>query len=203
MKRFTPNRRFLPRFLPFALLLAGSAWPASAGAQPVVEVKGGVVFPDSARTVLLEIMKEAGVRGARVTSTHRSVASQVRAMYGYVRRHGAAQAHQLYGSEGDAVIAVYARHRSAPRDEVLTLMEAELERQLPSAFANERLMHLNPCYFVFDVAMSSVPAALQDAFSRAAAQNPHVHRFLGKDQGEREAFHIEVPRSGDCSIGTW
>lgn len=123
-------------------------------------------------------------------------------MYGYVRRHGLAQSHELYGPEGDAVLDVYQQHRNAPRGEVLTLMEAELERQLPSAFANKRLMHLNPCYFVFDVAMSSIPAGKQEAFSRSAEENPHVHRFLGKDQAEREAFHIEIPRSDECTAGT-
>lgn len=189
----------LVRALPICLLLSGVCLPAMLRAQPRIEVERGVILPDSARAVLFEIMERAGVHSARVTSAGRSVSGQVRAMYGYIQRHGVAQAHDLYGPEGDAVIDMYQQHRRESRGEILASMKAELERQLPAAFANKRLMHLNPCYYVFDISMRSIPTSKQAAFSRAAADHERVHRFLGKDEAEREAFHIEIQRPGECS----
>ena len=188
----------MPRFL-FLLLLTHAAL-AAARAQPAIHVASGVTLPDSARVVLTEILEAAGVPSARVTSAYRAPAEQVRVMDGYIRRNGAAQARALYGPEGDAVVAVWERYRSAPEPQRLIEMEAELRRQLPSAFANKRLMHLNPCYFTFDVSMRSVPATRHAAFIAAAERHPGVHRFLGPGQGEREAFHIEVPRPAPCTI---
>jgi hypothetical protein len=121
-------------------------------------------------------------------------------MYGYIQRHGAAGAKQLYGPEGDAVVDVYERNRTRPREEVLAAMLDELRRQLPSALANNRLMHLHPCFYTFDVSMWSIPEARRDDFIRAAQEHPGVHRFLGPEQGEREAFHIEVSRPGECPV---
>lgn len=191
------------RFIPcvFVLTVIFFALPGMAVstvlAQPVPRIEG-VALPDSARIVLAEIMREAGVASARVTSTYRAPEDQVRIMHGYVQRHGIARTKQLYGPEGDAVIDAYERNRNKANGEVLAAMLDELHRQLPIAFANKRLMHLHPCYYTFDVSMRSIPAARHDAFIQAAERHPDVHRFLGPGQGEREAFHIEIARPGEC-----
>lgn len=165
----------------------------TAAVETEPEIRGRVL-PEPAARVLQEIMATTGVASVRVTSTERTPREQAQAMYGFIRRHGAQAAYQLYGPEGDAVIRRYEACRTPREEACLEAMGAEVRRQLPKAHAGGRLMHTNPTHFVFDVAIRSVAPARRAAFERAARRHPRIARFLGPRDGEKGAFHIEIPK---------
>jgi hypothetical protein len=74
-------------------------------------------------------------------------------------------------------------------------MKAVLERVLPEAHAQGRLMHTAPTHYVFDVASRSIPPSRRAAFLAAAAEHPRVSRVLGPADGELDVVHIEIPRA--------
>ena len=175
-----------------ALLMLGAhaAFAAGLYGQPVTI--RGVALPSPARSVLGEIMRTSGVSGVRVTSTYRTPTHQVRVMGGFIRRHGLAAAYRLYGPEGDAVIAQFETHGNRSRAGRRQAMLEELLRVLPAAHKNGRLMHTQETHYVFDVAVRSLPADRRVAFARAARKHSCVLRFLGFEEGEKGAFHLEV-----------
>ena len=86
-----------------------------------------------------------------------------------------------YFSENDSLI-------------VIDQMDEETVRQLPIAHANNRLMHTNSTHYVLDAAISSIPEGKRQDFIAFAKNYPRVSRFLGPEEGEKEALHFEVPK---------
>ena len=155
----------------------------------------GDEIPLPAQKVLREIMYDTGITDARITSTFRTPPHQVRAMAGFIHRHGVPAAYRLYGPEGDSIIASYAEHAHVSREQRRQAMLDVLLRVLPRAHANGRLMHTQDTHFVFDVAVRSIPKDKHEAFARSARVHPCVLRFLGFEEGEKGAFHLEVSES--------
>lgn len=154
----------------------------------------GVELPSDAQSMLREVMEMAGVESVVVTRTRSSPADQVRVMYNFIRRYGADAAYRMYGSEGDAVVAAY-ESESGNAEAKRAAMLAELERQLPNAREHGRLMHVNDQYVVFDLSLSRfAPADSVDAFIRIAREHPLTRRVLGRDEGEKEAIHVELTK---------
>ena len=180
--------------MPYRMLLLLFATAAASWAPGDVEIRGEPLAEPAAR-VLTEIMEESGVSALRVTSTSRTPAEQASVMYGYIVRHGADAAYRLYGAEGDAVIAVYEAEQRHGRGPCVEAMREEVLAQLPRAHANGRLMHTKPTHYVFDVAIVSVDRERRAAFVAAARRHRHVSRFLGPVDGEKEAYHLEIPKA--------
>ena len=162
-----------------------------AGPEP--EIKGEEL-PVAAAAILEEVMIASGVSSVRVTSTSRTPHMQARAMHGFVQRHGMKAARRLYGPEGDAVLAVYEQHHGEEEELCIRAMHEEVERQLPRAHDHNRLMHTKPTHYVFDVAIRSIAPARRADFNEAARRHPRISRFLGPAEGEKGAFHLEIPR---------
>lgn len=166
------------------------ALPLGVSAQSI----SGTTLPESARTALAEIMQEAGVTSVVVTRTKSSSSDQVRVMHNFIRRYGVESAKRMYGAEGDAVVAVY-EASPANADSQKVAMLAELIRQLPAAQANGRLMHLSSDYTVFDLSLSRfVPQDSVETFVDLARKHTKTRRVLGRDEGEKEAIHIEFTK---------
>lgn len=162
----------------------------------------GLDIPQKAKDILLNIMQESGVTEVTVTSTSRTPSEQVSIMYNYIKTYGAAKTKILYGPEGDSVTGVYIREQKTGRTEteIKAAMLEELNKQLPNAIANNRLMHVNrgDRFIVFDISISKLkPAGLLNAFQQAAktmAANGIVFRFLGTEIGEQNALHFEIEK---------
>ncbi len=152
----------------------------------------GSALPDSARIVLLEIMRDANVKSVVVTRTRSTPADQVRVMYNFIQRYGVESAKRMYGAEGDAVVDVYSRSDLSEATRKSAML-SELNRQLPRAQRNGRLMHLSSQYVVFDLSLRRfLPRENVDAFVDAARKHGSTKRVLGKDEGEKEAIHVEL-----------
>jgi len=158
----------------------------------------GRAVPERVRTVLLDILKQAAIDGARVTSTTRTAAEQAKVMFDFVNRNGLEAALELYGPHGDAIIKVcaasYKQHGKCT-DPILPKMLDETRRQLELlAKQGERrteLMHTSDTHFTIDIA----PESISDppAFEAAVAADRRVSRFL-KPPLDRNSYHLEIPR---------
>ena len=161
----------------------------------------GKPLPAKAGRVLCEILHQAGLASAKVTSTTRSFEEQARVMVDYYLRHGAESTRTLYGSgPGGKAIAHYEAARGRlPPDALIEQMAALMREAIAkerAAGAQRHLMHTSETHCVFDVAPSSISAP--EAFVRAACEHPEVSRFLhpGSDPPD-PVFHIEVPHDGE------
>lgn len=183
----------------FALiaLFAGTASAATctykAGAPQTVAA--------ASMKVLDALMATAKVTACSITSTTRSPADQVRVMYDYIVAHSPKEARDLYGPEGDEVVDAYDAAKAASKDAagIRAAMAMRLEKVLPAAVANRRLMHVErPGYDVLDIGISSIApsdaVASLSAAAKAAEQNGSLHRFLGTDSNEKDALHFEFVR---------
>jgi len=162
----------------------------------------GIELPDSAKAILLSIMQESGVEEVIVTSTNRTVEAQVTAMIELINKSVDGAKH-LYGKEGKAVIDIYVKEKQANKttDEIKQEMIKELKKQLPSAIANNHLMHVGRelQFIVFDISISKLkPATKINNFQSAANKNVSegkIFRFLGTNSGEKDALHFEMKKS--------
>jgi hypothetical protein len=153
--------------------------------EPVLE---GVPLPEPAARILKDILKAAGIAGARVTSAHRAPAEQARVMYENCVSKGAAYNEALYCTAGDRVVEVFAANQDQPRDRVIQLMTEKILEIGPEKIS----MHMSDTHYTFDVAPSSIPVAKHAAFAAAVVGNKAVSKLI---QPPRDpAFHIEIPK---------
>jgi len=159
----------------------------------------GREVPAQARSVLLDILKQAGLESARVTSTTRTGAEQAKVMFDFVNKNGFDAALELYGPHGDAIIKVCtASHKQHGKcvDQVLPQMVDETRRQLEllqKQGANRtELMHTSDTHFTIDIDPESI--ANRPGFEAAVAAERRVSRFL-KPPLDRNSYHLEIPRS--------
>ena len=117
----------------------------------------GLQIPQKAKDILLIVMKESGVNEVTVTSTSRTPARQVSIMYNYIKTYAIANTKRLYGPERDSVADVFAFEKKAGKNEteIKKAMLEELQKQLPNAIANNRLMHVGreEKFIVFDISI--------------------------------------------------
>ncbi|KAA3614592.1 MAG: hypothetical protein DWQ05_14950 [Calditrichaeota bacterium] len=154
----------------------------------------GKALPQIAHNVLREILISSKTPSAKVSSISRTPAHQARVMYEYVKRHGAQAGYKLYGPEGDAIIKVFEKAGDRDRQTIIDLMLKETLVQLPIAHANNRLMHTNSTHYVFDISFRSIPQVNRPTLLAAAKAHPRVFRILGPDEGEKDAFHLEIAK---------
>lgn len=191
--RVTPVGSNLRRWSALAALMT---WVGTAFADEP-ELSGRPV-PERARSVLLDILKKAGVHSARVTSTTRTAAEQAKVMFDFVNRNGIEAALELYGPHGDAIIKVcgasYKRHSKCTAP-ILPKMVDETRRQLEllakQGDRRTELMHTSDTHFTIDIAPESISD--RPAFEAAVAAERRVSRFL-KPPLDRNSYHLEIPR---------
>ena len=148
----------------------------------------GLPLPEPAASVLVDILRVAGVARATVTSAHRTPAEQARVMYENCVLKGAAYNRALYCAAGDQVVDVFEAHRGQPRDTVIQLMTEKILEIGPDSVSR----HLSDTHYTFDVAPSSIPAEKHAAFVAAVLGNKSVSKLIQPPQDP--AFHLEIPK---------
>lgn len=152
-----------------------------------------------AKIILKEIMQKAGVKSLTISSTNRLASNQVKTMYHYIKKNGVQEQYKLYGPEGDAVIQKYEEGLKLNKNEIEIhkMMLDELNKQLPSAIKNNRLMHVGreKEYIVIDVDENSInPNIKKNEFEKMLRESGKCFRVLGQVQGEKNCIHIEIAR---------
>jgi hypothetical protein len=178
-----------------ALAAVVTSFGIALAAEPELS---GRALPERARVVLLEILKKAGLEGARVTSTTRTAAEQAKVMFDFVNKNGVEAALELYGPHGDAIIKVcaasYKQHGKCV-DAILPKMVEETRRQIDllvkQGDRRTELMHTSDTHFTIDIAPESIGD--RAAFEAAVAADRRVTRFL-KPPLDRNSYHLEIPR---------
>jgi hypothetical protein len=154
-------------------------------------------IPAPAQTVLLDIMRIAGVDSVLVTSTTRTPADQARIMYDNLEAHGVDAQKMLYKAPGQAVIDVYAHCRAlgmtadAIRAEMVRKI-VELGPQTVSKHCAEPTVKS-----VFDVAPSSVPDSARRKFENLVAAHGNVDKFLMPPRDP--CYHLELNLTNENS----
>ncbi|HEY6728956.1 MAG TPA: hypothetical protein VI197_33330 [Polyangiaceae bacterium] len=172
-----------------------TSFGTALAAEPVLS---GKAVPDRVRAVLLDILKQAELDGALVTSTTRTAAEQAKVMFDFINRNGLEAALELYGPHGDAIIKVcgasYKQH-SKCTEPILPKMVDETRRQLEllvqQGDRRTELMHTSDTHFTIDIAPESISDP--SAFEAAVAADRRVSRFL-KPPLDRNSYHLEIPR---------
>jgi hypothetical protein len=147
----------------------------------------GVAIPSKAKGVLTEILIDAGLTTAKVTSGVRTPAEQALVMYDNIKQKGVDYNYRLYGKYGDKVIKVFEENATKERTDVLALMQSKIEEIGPANVSK----HCSSSHYVFDVAPSSITNHYQFV---AAVKN---HKAVSKlfQPPDDPAFHIEIPKN--------
>jgi hypothetical protein len=169
-----------------------AARPAPAAISFGANAKVAALTPFSKR-VLQDIMRDAGIPFALITSTQRTPAEQARAMFNNLEALGVKSQKDLYGPNGDLVIDVFVAGKRAGK--TAAQIQKDMERRIIGLGPSNVSHHAaDPKVLnVFDVAPNSIPAAKRAAFERAARRDKRVRKFFAPGQGD-PGFHIEIPQ---------
>ena len=145
---------------------------------------------DYSRSVLIDIMRKAGVQSILITSTARTPADQARIMYENIERYGVAHQKLLYSKYGDQVIDEYSKYKSKKHHKqfIISMMQAKIIALDPSKVSNHVAdpMKLN----VIDIAPSSIVPSLRALFVDAVQGETRVTKYLGPPSDP--AYHLEI-----------
>lgn len=140
--------------------------------------------------VLEDILQEAGLSSAIISSTSRTPADQARVMFNNIETTGVAAQKRLYAAAGDSVIDEYAKAKRARKTpiEIKAAMEAKIIAVGPTKVSHHAADPNILC--VFDVAPSSI--ANKAAFEKAVRADRRVSKFITPplDPG----YHLEIPQ---------
>jgi hypothetical protein len=173
-----------------ALLAYGPPSSVPARPSPTINLHAGVDISANAVSTLREILQDAGLTSATITSGRRSVEDQARIMHDNCSTFGVARQRALYGSNGDQVISTYEAGVRAgkTRAAIQQDMAATIRAVGPTRVSN----HLDRDCDTYDVAHSSIPdgPAFVAALERA--------RLRGKisthlEEGSGMSYHITQP----------
>jgi hypothetical protein len=169
-------------------------WPSASAATPAptIEINPGVVIATEAVNVLRDLLIDAGLTAATITSGQRTVEQQARAMYTNLVTLGVPSQRALYRDSGDKVIDEFERASQAGMtpDQVRAAMVTKIIEVGPTNVSN----HIDPRFHTFDVANSSIEdgQAFVAALERAKEAG-RVSAFIV--EGKAMAFHVEVART--------
>jgi hypothetical protein len=139
--------------------------------------------------VLKEILKNAGIARATVTSVSRTVAEQARIMYDNLEDHGIPFNRRMYATSGNRVIDVYEANLGKSEDELKALMKKKIEEIGPTRVSN----HISNSHYTFDVGPRSIPVEKHKAFENAVRAHKAVTTLIPPPVDP--AFHIEIPKN--------
>lgn len=160
----------------------------------------GKEIPEGAAAILREILTSANVGSAQITSVARTPAEQARVMWenlaaplpGTLKvlyKDSVDRYMHLYKPPGQAVIQVYAAHRTLAAAPCQALMEAKILELGPRA-VSAHCAGPDSSVWVIDVNPGSIPGPFREAVSRAARVHPRVANFLQPPADP--AFHFEI-----------
>lgn len=166
--------------------------------KPIFSYAAGVPMgqrlSEHSATVLRDVQSSANVEWCLVTSLERSPRDQARVMFRNLEQHGVEEQKRLYGSNGDAVIAVYeaGRHLGLGTVQLIDKMEKEIIRLGPSNVshhcADSKILQ------VIDIGPRSVmPATQIGPFIAAARADHRISRVITPEEGD-PAIHLEIPQ---------
>jgi hypothetical protein len=165
--------------------------PQPVKPEPSIGINPGVLVSSHAVNILRDILRDAGLSSATITSGRRTVEDQARIMYTNLRTLGVARQRDLYRTSGNKVIDTYEAALQAGKtaDQIRSAMVATMLEIGPSNVSN----HINPSYDTFDVATSSIDNA--SAFAAALARAASAGRIKGFiTEGKNMAYHLDVER---------
>jgi hypothetical protein len=160
--------------------------------MPTIKYSGHIApLPPQAETVLLDILRLAGVESAIITSTTRTPGDQARIMYDNLEAYGVAAQKLLYRAPGQAVIDVYASCRAEGMSADQTKAEMvrkilEIGPQMVSHHCTEDTTKRS----IFDVAPSSIPDSAKRKFENLVSAHGNVDKFLMPPRDP--CYHIEL-----------
>lgn len=173
------------------LLLLGFLLPAVCFSQIT-----GIELDEKPKRVLQEILNEAGLTKAKVSSYRRTPLKQAQIMYSKCEEEGLKSAYELYSTHADKVLDVYRDNQGKSKDDIIVLMKTKLEDVLAELGSDRKtMMHVgNTVNYTFDVAPSSITD--RAAFETAVKNHSDVvqARFF-KPGGAEAAYHIEVSKN--------
>jgi hypothetical protein len=160
----------------------------------------GVVIPVGARMVLEEILLSCGIYSCKVTSFARTPEDQARVMWEncsaelpatlrVLYKDSVHRQRSLYKAPGQAVVDVYAAHRTLSREACTALMLEKILEVGPSKVS----LHCAPAegpVWVVDIGPSSIPYAQRVKFCEAAKAHGRVTKFL--EPPADPAYHLEI-----------
>ena len=177
-------------------LLACNVYAEAPAATPADAAFVGSTgeLPAEDRDVLVAVLREAGVKQAKVRSVERSPERQVKVML-ELASSDMEHAKAMYCQAGDEVLARF--DPNASREKNLAVMLEALVAILPKAREIGCLNHVrNDDVITVDVSLESVPEAQRTALIKAgeaAVAAKKVERFLAPPR-EPESFHFEFRR---------
>jgi CRISPR/Cas system CSM-associated protein Csm2 small subunit len=144
---------------------------------------------DNAVRVLKDILRDAGLTRAMITSGRRTSTDQARIMYDLIERNSVSYAKNLYGRYGDAVIDVYDAQKRAGKS--ATEIKQAMENKIKEIGCQKVSHHCSDAYDVFDVGPSSISdhSAFQRAL-QAAQSRGIIDKYITPPQDP--AFHTEI-----------
>ena len=164
--------------------------PQTPTGEPQVTIGSRAKVSDNAVRVLKDILRDAGLTHAMITSGRRTSADQARIMYDNLERYGVIKQKNLYGPSGDKVIDVYDAQKRAGKS--ATVIKQAMENKIKELGCQKVSHHCSDAYDVFDVGPSSI--ADHSAFLRAlhaAKSRGTIDKYL-TPQDDDPAFHIEI-----------
>lgn len=154
------------------------------------------VVSEHSRSVLRDVLDDAGLASCVITSTVRTPARQARAMYTNIELTGIEKQLSLYAPPGRQVILEYKRLKDEgrPRQAIIDAMEAKIDQVGPPNVSRHCAdpKALN----VVDIAPSSIASSKRflEALDRARLAGK-VSKFFSPANGD-PAFHVEIPQPG-------
>lgn len=148
---------------------------------------------DHSRSVLLDILSEAGLRSVTITSTYRTFFEQARTMYQNLLKTGEEAQKALYGPAGDLVIDEFVKARDAGKSkpQILELMAKKILQLGPCNISRHscdpKTSHLN----TIDIAPRSV---LRKARFVSAVQADQRVACFKRPPRDPTAYHLEIPQ---------
>lgn len=146
------------------------------------------------RSVLINLLEQAGCPSCIISSTIRTPEAQARAMYTNIVNMGPDKQEKLYGPDGDAVIEEFkkAKAQGQNKDQIIAAMIAKINALGPSNVSRHcgDPAKLN----VIDIAPISIaePEAFLAALKKAKTGGTVSQFFSPGDHDP--AFHIEIPQ---------
>jgi hypothetical protein len=163
-----------------------------------------VAIPPPAEEFLMDLVREAGLSGVRVTSFERTARRQAELMHELLESVGIPAVRDQYDSIGDAVVDFYQVNRDRlDREALIAGMAEVVSAGVEASPERQQMMHVLPTTnYTFDVAPSSVGDA--DAFIAAILRHAgaDLANYILPGPAER-AFHLEVPRTLRTVSGTY
>jgi peptidoglycan hydrolase-like protein with peptidoglycan-binding domain len=164
--------------------------PQTPTSGPHVTIGSRAKVSDNAVRVLKDILRDAGLTHAMITSGRRTSADQARIMYDNLERYGVIKQKNLYGPSGGKVIDFYDAQKRAGKS--ATVIKQAMENKIKELGCQKVSHHCSDAYDVFDVGPSSI--ADHSAFLRAlhaAKSRGAIDKYL-TPQDDDPAFHIEI-----------